>query len=68
MEYQQMAPDCIAEGCDNVSALKDIASGKFFTITSYFCSSCYQKLQAGGDVRLDAARLLVEPTHRQQEK
>lgn len=60
MEYRQTAPTCIAEDCDQVSALSSIASDQFFTFTTFFCSDCYQKLRNGERLTIDTSRLIVE--------
>lgn len=62
MEYRQTAPNCIAEGCDQVSALSSVACDKFFTFTTFFCSDCYKKLLTGEDLVIDTSRLIVSRT------
>ena len=64
MEYRQTAPDCIAVGCTSISALKDVATGRFFTISACLCAGCYEKARAGEHIEIDVSRLIVEQRDR----
>lgn len=64
MEGTATAPVCIVVGCEELSALSSTARCQFFTLTTYYCASCYQRLLDGEDLQIEAGRIIVERSDR----
>jgi len=60
MMNEPTAPTCIAVDCEEVSALASIAKDQFFSFTTYFCGVHYEHLMAGGDLQIEASRIIIE--------
>ena len=55
------APLCLVVDCGNLSALTDIAFGRFWYFDGYYCSECYTALSNGEHREIDPSRLHVRP-------
>jgi hypothetical protein len=60
MQERQTAPSCIVDGCDEVSALSAVASGRFWRFTTFYCGHHYQGLVEGECPSIDLSRVMVE--------
>jgi hypothetical protein len=55
------APICFVVGCDKLSALTDVARGRFWVIEAHYCAECYTALANGEERKIDQTRLALRP-------
>ena len=67
MVYEATAPTCVVDGCNRLSALSAVATGRFWRFRTNYCSDCYQKLVDGADLTLDPSRIVLERISREPE-
>jgi hypothetical protein len=53
------APKCIVIGCEDLSALTDVAKGQILTFQGHYCARCYLRLADGERLEIDASRLVI---------